>query len=257
MLPRRYVRRVMPPDRWVLRPVIRPVSAGVVSRPSIVHTLMRLILISIASSLLLAAPAAAAVLGGGNDEESALPSRVANAIKRAELSLDGASQAIDGGDTREAVASLTSVRLNLAAADKAGRRQMSTKPSEDAETTPGPDSVVAVLTLDQEAVTRLSGLFNRKSGVLVQSLSSSLLAAQNVRDRLLASGTKLDPEGAGADYADGMADSVGGFDDEVANIAEALADDQLTSVARKVLTAALTRSKAARSRVTNAFGGGE
>ena len=211
----------------------------------------------IALGLLLAAPGSARELGGGADEESALPSRVANAIKRAELSLDATSQSLARREAVKAVASLASLRLSLVDADKAARRQMSAKPDEDAETTPGPDSVVAVLTLDQTAITTVSGLFNRRTGVLVQNLASALVAAMNNRDRLLASVIKLNPEGAGADYADGMADSVGSYDDEVANLSEALADDQLSPVARSTLTVALTRSKAARTRVTKAFGGGE
>ena len=128
---------------------------------------------------------------------------------------------------------------------------------EDAETTPGPDSVIAVLGLDQTAVTTIADLFNRRTGVIVNSLASGLVAAMNNRDRLLTSVIKLDPEGAGADYADGMADTVESYDDEVANITEALADDQLSPVGRSALTAALARSKAARSKVTTAFGGGE
>jgi hypothetical protein len=215
-----------------------------------------LVPLMIVLGLLLASPSSARVLGGGADE-TVLPSRVANAIKRAELSLDGASQSIGSGEAAKAVASLNSVRLNLVDADKAARRQMKAAPAEDAETTPGPDSVIAVLTLDQSAVTTISDLFNRKTGVIVNSLASGLVTAMNIRDRLLTSVIGLNPEGAGADYADGMADSVGGYDDEVANISEALADDLLSPVGRQALTAALSRSKATRSRVTKAFGGGE
>ncbi len=216
-----------------------------------------LVPLTIVLGLLLAAPGSA-VAQEEPDDEVVLPSRVANAIKRAELSLDKASQSIDSGETPKAVASLNSFRLNLVAADKAARRQMKAAPAdEDAETTPGPDSVIAVLSLDQAAATTISGLFNRKTGVIVNSLAAGLVAAMNNRDRLLTSVIKLDPEGAGADYADGMADSVESYDDEVANIAEALADDRLSPVGRSALTAALTRSKAARSKVTNAFGGGE
>jgi hypothetical protein len=220
-----------------------------------------LVPLTIALGLLLAAPGSARTLGdggGGGDDETALPSRVANAIKRAELSLDEASQSIAGGETPKAVALLNSFRLSLVDADKAARRQMKAAPAdEDAETTPGPDSVIAVLTLEQTSITTISDLFNRRTGVLVNSLASKLVAALNDRDKLLTSVIKLNPEGAGADYADGMADSVESYDDEVANITEALADDQLSPVGRSALTAALTQSKAARSKVTKAFGGGE
>ena len=207
--------------------------------------------------LALAPVAGARPAGGAADEESALPSRVANAIGRTELALDSAARSIGSRELTKAVASLGAVRFGLADADKAARRQMRAKPSEDSETAPGPDAVVAVLTLDQEAVTTIAGLFNRRTGVLVQNLSTALAAALNLRDRLLASVTKLNPEGAGADYSDGMADSVTGYDDEVANLSEALADDVLSPAARTALTGGLARAKAARSRVTKAFGGGE
>ena len=79
----------------------------------------------------------------------------------------------------------------------------------------------------------------------------------NTRDKLLAAVIALDPEGAGADYADGMADTVAGYDDEVANLTEALAADQLSAGGTKVLTAALNQSKATQAKVAAAFGGGE
>jgi hypothetical protein len=231
-----------------------------------------LVPLAVVVGLLVSSPGSA-VAQDADTEEVVLPSRVANAINRAELSLDAASVSIDTGDKAKAVTSLNGVRLNLYRADKAARAQMNAAPpaEDDAaepaegapeapdapETLPGPDSVIAVLGLDQTVVTTVAGLFDNKQGAVLTPLSSSLFAAMNTRDKLLASVIALDPEGAGADYADGMADTVAGYDDEVANLTEALAVDQLSAGGRKVLTAALNQAKATQAKVADAFGGGE
>jgi hypothetical protein len=231
-----------------------------------------LVPLAVVVGLLVSSPGSA-VAQDADTEEVVLPSRVANAINRAELSLDAASVSIDTGDKAKAVTSLNGVRLNLYRADKAARAQMNSappaeddaaEPPEDApeapdapEVSPGPDSVIAVLGLDQTVVTTVAGLFDNKQGAVLTPLSSSLFAAMNARDKLLASVIALDPEGAGADYADGMADTVAGYDDEVANLTEALAVDQLSAGGKKVLTAALNQAKATQAKVAAAFGGGE
>jgi hypothetical protein len=196
---------------------------------------------------------------GGGDDEVVLPSRVANAVKRAENLLDAAGTSVDTGDTAKAVASLKAVQTAVLRADKVARRQMKAKPDPNAEegATPGPDSVIAVLTLDQETITTVAGLFDTSSGQIVDAASRALSATLNTRDKLLAAVAALPSEGAGADYADGMADTVGGYDDEVANIAEALSDDTLSAGGKSVLRAALAQSRKARAKVNSAFGGGE
>ena len=60
-----------------------------------------------------------------------------------------------------------------------------------------------------------------------------------------------------APYADALADTVPTYTDEVAAIAEALADDHLVAASRSALRAALTRSQQAAAQMTAAFGGGE
>jgi hypothetical protein len=229
-----------------------------------------LVPLAVVCGLLLSSPGAA-VAQQEPDDAAVLPSRVSNAINRTENLLDAAGVAIDTGDKAGATATLNGVRLNIYRADKAARAQMAAAPA-DPEDAPDPpedapdapeaavtpaDSVVAVLGLDQTVVTSVAGLFDGKQGAVLTPLSSSLFAAMNARDKLLASVIALDPEGAGADYADGMADTVAGYDDEVANLTEALARDQLSAGGKKVLTAALAQSKATQAKVTAAFGGGE
>ncbi|MDX6408316.1 MAG: hypothetical protein QOE13_1387 [Gaiellaceae bacterium] len=190
-------------------------------------------------------------------EDVVLPTRVAAAIRRTETALDNAEEHVDEADYAKALVSLRAVRANLGRADKAARHQMNAVADPNAETTPGPDSVIAVLTLDQEAVVRVAGLFNGNTGTLVTDLSSTISTAQLTRDRLLNAVIALDPEGAGADYADGMPDTLDGYTDEAANITEALADDKLSAGGKGALNAALARSNATLAKMNSAFGGGE
>jgi hypothetical protein len=92
---------------------------------------------------------------------------------------------------------------------------------------------------------------------VVNALDATLAAAGNKRKALLNRVVGLSPEGAGADYADGMADTVDGYADEVANLTEALKIDQLSSAGRAALARALARANAASETVNTAFGGGE
>ncbi len=194
------------------------------------------------------------------DDAVVLPGRVASAIRRAQRSLDNAEEHLDEGEYLQAVTSLRGVRRNMYRADKAARRQMNAAPVVDPDAEPvttGPDSVIAVLTLDATVSQSLSGLFDTNSKGVVDGLTHAMFRTLNARDRLLDSVIALDPEGAGADYADGMADTVDGYADEVATLTEALADDSLSTGGRKVLTKALAQVQATNAKVVAAFGGGE
>jgi hypothetical protein len=193
-----------------------------------------------------------------DDDAVVLPSRVAAGIRRTETALANAEKHIDEAEYTKAIVSLRAVRASLGRADKAARHQMNAVPADpEAETTPGPDSVIAALTLDQEAIVSVAGLFNGNSGTLVTAIASTMSTAQLIRDRLLNTIIALDPEGAGADYSDGMADTLDGYADEVANLTEALADDKLSVGGKAALQTALGRSNATLAKINTAFGGGE
>lgn len=194
-----------------------------------------------------------------DDDEVILPARVAAAIARTENSLKRAEGAIDDDRRLLAMRSLRAVAENIRRAYRVGMRQMSAAPAdEEAETTPGPDSVAAVLDLDQRAITRLAGLYdNLRRPRVVARLGAALNVAYNNRSRMLTAVVRLDPEGAGADYSDGMADTVDAYADEVATVTDARTHDRLTKAARAALTRAVARSRAAEATVTAAFGGGE
>jgi hypothetical protein len=224
-----------------------------------------------------------AVAQAEDDDAPVLPSRVANAIKRAQTALDNTAEHIDEGEYKQVTVSLRALRRNMYRAHTAAVEAMNAVPVDpeaepeepqdpneppDAPEAPeapdapegvttGPDSVVAVLTLDQEIVTSLAGLFDMNSQGVVSGLSRALFQTMNARDKLLASVIALPAEGAGADYADVMADTAAGYDDEVANLTEALKNDKLSVGGGKVLTQALVKSKATQTMFATAFGGGE
>ena len=187
-----------------------------------------------------------------------LPSRIAVAMRRTENSLAKAEEHIDEAEYAKAIISLRAVRKNLTRAGKAAQHQMTAVPADpEAETTPGPDAVVAVLSLHQEVIVGVAGLFNGQTGTLVGAIATTLTTAQTTRDKLLDAVIALDPEGDGAPYADVMADTLDGYADEVANLTEALADDVLSTGSKGALTSGLARSKATQTKIETAFGGGE
>jgi hypothetical protein len=196
------------------------------------------------------------------DDEVVLPGRVAGSIGRTMRSVDRAEAAIDDGQRLAAITALASVVRNLRRAGNAAMLQVSTAAPVDeeaeVETTAGPDSVVAVTGLAQTVINRLSGLFDGVLRPLVISwLGRTMTTAHNQRMRILNVVIGLDPEGAGVPYADGMADTVDSYADEVATLTEALDHDQLTTAARASLVTARTRSVSTQTKVTTAFGGGE
>jgi hypothetical protein len=208
------------------------------------------------------------------DDEVVLPSRIAFLAKRIENSMAKATEHVDEAEYPKALISLRAVRKNITAINKAAVKQMAAAPvdpedapdteepadapedQEEAAVTPA-DTVVAVLTLEQEVITELSGLLNGSTGSLVGAIGTTMTAVQTVRDNLIDRVVGLDPEGAGADYADVMADTLAGYDDEVANLTDALADDILSAGGKTILTSALAKSKATQAKIQTAFGGGE
>jgi len=194
-----------------------------------------------------------------DDDEVVLPGRLASALRRTQRALDNAEDHIDEGEYAQSVKSLRAVRRNMYRADKSARRQMNAviDPESEDETTAGPDSVIAVLAMDSAIVQSVSGLFDTNSKGVVDGLTHALYRTMDARDRLLDAVIALDPEGAGADYSDGMSDTVDGYTDEVATLTEALADDTLSAGGQRVLRPALTQAQATQAKVNLAFGGGE
>ena len=203
-------------------------------------------------------PAAAAV-PPAMDDEVVLPSRVGAAMDRTASALDRSESRIDDQQYGSAAASLSALDADLVRTHRAANIQFHAPPPDpEAEATPGPSSVLAVLTLEQWTITRLAGLYDSLTDpIILNRLSSALNTALTKRDKMLNAVLKLNPEGAGLPYADGMADSLDGYADEVANLTEALNVDRLTTSARAALQNALTRSQATADKVNAAFGGAD
>jgi hypothetical protein len=131
-------------------------------------------------------------------------------------------------------------------------------PGGEEESTAGPDSALAGLNVDQYSVARLTALFDRlHRRPLIRRIAGALAEAQTGRAELIGVLVSLDPEGAGAAYADALADTVPSYTDEVAAVTEALADDHLVPSSRRALLAVLDRSAQAEAQMIAAYGGGE
>jgi hypothetical protein len=206
-------------------------------------------------------PAESTVMASTSQEEDevVLPSRVLNVIERTQNAVTRVEASIDDAQYTAGLRSLAALSVDIRRAHRAALVQLNAPPADpEAETTPGPDSVVAVLTLEQSSITRLAGMFDMLTNAsVVTALDNAVATAGKKRNRLLNTVVGLDPEGAGAGYADGMADTVDGYADEIANLSEALNLDRLSASGRGALTRALTRTQTAANKVNAAFGGGE
>jgi hypothetical protein len=191
------------------------------------------------------------------DPEVILPSRVDGALQRVLAATAAATDGVDAKQTTPAINALVATRLNIVRAHLAGVRQVDAPPPpEDAEeSTAGPDSALAILNVEQVTITQVAGLFDKVTAAgLTTALKTTLNAALDRRATFLTKILALDPEEAGAPYADALADTVPNYADEVANLTEALAVDTLTPASRTALQAALTKSKAANTKIIAAFG---
>ena len=194
------------------------------------------------------------------DPEVVLPARVDAALHRTFNAMERGVVAVEDHYPDRARRALHSATVGFRRAQKAVLRQVLavTDPEAEDESTAGPDSALAGLNVAQVSVGELAGLFDGVNGkATVAAIRKTLHAAQVKRADLLGALTGLDPEGAGAAYADALADTVPAYTDEVAAIQEALSDDHLTAAARSALQAALVRSQAAEATITAAYGGGE
>jgi hypothetical protein len=194
------------------------------------------------------------------DPEVVLPARVDAALHRTVDAVDRATAAIDDRRRRAARRALRAARFDLERSYLAVLRQVQAPPPAEGEeeSTAGPDSALAGLNVDQYAIARLAGLFDRiQRARPISWIAKALTEAEASRAELIGVLVALDPEGAGAPYADGLADTVPSYSDEVAAIAEALADDHLVPASRDALNAALAQSMQAAAQMTAAFGGGD
>ena len=192
-------------------------------------------------------------------EGTPLPKSVAIPIGRAQAALKTAKARLQKRQYGQGVAALRVLRTNVLNAHRAGMAQIGKPPADpESEDTPGPVAVTAVLNLEHTVGTGVVALFDgmTRSDAVV-ALRYTLWTTHVNRDRMLKKIIALDPEGAGADYADGMADTVGIYTAEVDLVTRALQQYRLSPDGTLGLKNALTRVRATEAKVLNAYGGGE
>ena len=134
------------------------------------------------------------------------------------------------------------------------------KPPTDPESDepPGPPAVIKVLGLERAISVRIAALFNGMTrAAVVDSLRRILGITHRRRDAMLDRVIALNPEGAGGDYDDGMADILPAFTSEVNKLQNGVDTYELTPSGREGLVRALRRAIATRDKVEQRFGGGE
>jgi hypothetical protein len=191
-----------------------------------------------------AVPAAARAgpgLHGGGDragasfDRSAVPSRIASRIKRADRALDRASAAVDDGNATGAASALKAVRTNLAAAEKSAKRR--------AGTDNGSDAFYVVVTEENKVIEEIASLYDGADDATVAALTETLNAAIDGRDGLIAA----IPADSQSDYSFVYDRVNGDTADELDAIDEALADDTLSDNAKADLNAARAKIAATQS----------
>ena len=193
------------------------------------------------------------------EEPTPLPKSVATPIRRAQAALKTAKARLKGGQYAQGVTALRALRASVLKAHRAGIAQIGKPPANpESDEPPGPASITAVLNLEHSAGVAIVGLFDGMTRAnVVTALRYTLWSTHVSRDRMLNKLISLDPEGAGADYADGMADTVGIYTEEVDLVSRAVQEYRLTPAGSVGLKNALTRVKATEAKVLKVYGGGE
>lgn len=195
----------------------------------------------------------------GEEDDVAIPSAVTTPISNARTALSAVETSLGGRQYAQALASLTALRRDLAKAHQAGMAVIgapSSDPEEDES--PGPGAVVAVLDLDHRVAMRLLPHFDALTrNDVVSGLQRTLSATFTKRTTILNAIVKLPEEEEGADYADGMSDTLGLYGREVGAYTSALEKFRLTPLERSALSDDLTRVRVTQKTMIRAFGGGE
>jgi uncharacterized protein len=194
-----------------------------------------------------------------NPSPAAVPQAVSLPINSAKVTLTNVESHFASHQYGHAVESLTDLRQQVVRANVAAIDQIGLPPTDpESDDPPGPVAVFAVLKLDHLVTNRLVPLFDGATdAAAVDSLQSQLGRTLRLRDAVLDAVIPLPPEGARADYDDGMADSLGVYAAEENLITTALLAFELTDTARTSLTKDLARIQATDAKTDAVWGGGE
>ena len=184
----------------------------------LLHRITRTALGAVLVAGLLAAPANAA------------SSRVQTKLRAAERALDRAADYAAEGNSAAAASQLAAIRRNVAAAQKTAVRKPSTA------------YLAAVASVQGDVVSGTVAMYDGLTGDTVDAVSGTLKAALDGRDAVVA---------ASSAYP-GVLDLVNrDASGEAEDIADTLADDELTDAAKSALNAAATQVAAAASATTS------
>ena len=192
-----------------------------------VHRITRTALGAVLVAGLLAAPAAEA--------KSTSSSRVQVKLRAAERALDRAAENAQDGNAAAAVTQLAAVRRNLASAQKTTLRKLT------------PQTAGAVARAQGHVVSGTAAMFDGLTGDPVAATATTLKAALDGRDALAAAINALSDKSGYARVLSLINDDATG---EADDIADTLADDELTDEAKAALQAAATQVAATGRRPT-------
>jgi hypothetical protein len=209
-----------------------------------------------AAAVAIPAGGVVAVAGVAPAADGATPS-VTAPINRAKGALSLAKTQLSKRQYAKAIDSLRLVRVNSASAHQAALALIGKPPTDpESDEPPGPAAVLAVLSLAHlisvEVVKMFAGMKSHPR--VVDALLATLLYPQRRRDTMIAKIIALPAEGAGADYADDLSDTVPTYAQEIAVTKAALTTYQLSAAGRTGLRQELARVTATRNVMTRAFG---
>lgn len=180
-------------------------------------------------------------------------------VKRADAALAAATQHLKADHPVRSNRVLERLTINLRRAHVQATAQIGKPPVDpESDDPPGPPAVNAVVGLDHRIGVNLVPMVDGlRRPVVTEKLRVALWSADNRRDAILVKVIALPPEGDGDEYADGLADTLPRYGQEVSQLTTALASYQLTPAGTNVLHGALDRVKTTQRRMEAAFGGGE
>jgi hypothetical protein len=194
----------------------------------------------------------------GPQTRGPVPQTVTAPLGKAKTSLTRAIARLQHNRYHLAVDYLRSFTGRIGVATHAARNQIGKPPTDpESDDKPGPPSVQAVIRVQHAAVTGLLPRFDglRRPGA-ADALRHALHAAVHRRDNLLSAVVALKP-GPRGDYADGLADTLPTYNQEISALGAALASFQLPAASRTTLVNVRAQVRATQKKMDAAFGGGE
>jgi hypothetical protein len=188
----------------------------------------------------------------------AVPHGLAVALELARNSLTHTVSQLNHGRYVKAAGTLHTLAERVARANHAASNQIGKPPSDpESDDPPGPPSVLAAMRLEHTVCVTLVPQFDDMNRPrVVNALRVALRVTQHRRDDLLDAVLAQKP-GARGDYADGMADTLSWYPQEINQLTNALSTFQLEADSRTALEEARERVQATKQKIDAAFGGGE